>query len=326
MNQGVIVWCLICVNLLHKSVSGTAFSSRYSYNDVSDRNSCEESRNHGFKFWPKRQVSRIGTVSIIGDVNDVLNGRVTSLTERINWPAQDIVGFGAGSIGPMSGMGETMMVNGYAFVRQTDNSTKNYFQTIYGPSYRSPFAMFVPRGLKADGVASFSPRRPGDTISFTELYTEMYQSTNGSPFCFYGLTQFGQMEAIAISKAPIYSEPLFGDLANGYYTQPAFRIPDAYGFTFGCAANFSTIADPNLRRKLNRALYVNPLDAGSGSALQVHSHVLTGKDCVNNINQITPNTALDVYHLVSNSSIRFINARVFKIDSNFKLSELGANF
>jgi len=319
--QRIFCYCLIWTTLGRSTV----ILSSAQTTSIHREDSCGGRDRTSYKYGPDNSrvsSSSRGSVSIIGDVNDVLNGRVLSLARYVYWPARGIVGFGAAAVGPLSGMGEAVMANGFAFVRQTDNKTFNFFQTITASHYRSPFAMFVPRNLKADGRASFSPTLNEPSISFNELYREMSASVQGSPFCFYGLTEFAQLEAIAISKAPIYREPLFGELAGGYYTQPPFRIEKAFGLAFGCAANFSQVSDSRLGALLNRALYVNPHDAGSASTLQVHTHVLTLKDCVKSIEQIHPDTAKDVYHMLSNSTVRFTQASVFKIDAGHKLSQI----
>jgi hypothetical protein len=297
----------------------------------------------GFNFYPRRKAGgSFESVLIVGDVNEVLAGRVNHITNKTSWSAQGLVGFGAGAIGPtMDGLGEAFIANGYVFVRDTNNGTANYFKTITDTQFRSPFAMFVPRGLKPYGTATFTPssgasfsygeqRRKGahaqrgiaTNISMIDLYTQIYKEMNGAPFCFHGLTEFKQMDAIAISKAPIYNEPLFGDTMDQYYTQPIFQIPNAYGLVFGCVANFSTVTDAELYTKLSRALYVNPLDDNSKTALQVHSHVLTLDPCVTNLNQIHPTTAIDVFHLLSNATVNKIIARVFRIDSSADLVDI----
>jgi hypothetical protein len=51
-------------------------------------------------------------------------------------------------------------------------------------------------------------------------------------------------------------------------------------------------------------------------------HVLTLKNNVEKLEQITPTTALDVYHLISNASIRMTRVNVFKINSSAELVEL----
>jgi hypothetical protein len=79
------------------------------------------------------------------------------------------------------------------------------------------------------------------------------------------------------------------------------------------------VSDPILFEELQRALYVNPLDSFSANALQVHSHILTLKNEVKSMRQVTPSTALDVYHLVSNSTINRARVHVFKIETNEEL-------
>ena len=63
------------------------------------------------------------------------------------------------------------------------------------------------------------------------------------------------------------------------------------------------------------------MDELSAKSLQLHSHLLTLNRSVKSIDQIEPKTALDVYHVLHNSTIRATSVRVFKIDTTDKLAE-----
>jgi hypothetical protein len=184
------------------------------------------SEEPGFHF--RRGNGGLAQVFAVGDVNDVLRGYVSPETVRNYWSAEGIIGFGAGAVGPLSGAGEAFYANGYAFVRQTDNGTSNYFQTISDRQYRTPFSMHLSEkaGETSDGVAAFEVGDGVRSIRVSDFYERIYEAVQGSPFCFHGFINFQHMDAIAVSKAPIYGESLFGALAsaNGYYAMPSFKV------------------------------------------------------------------------------------------------------
>jgi len=285
----------------------------------------------GFNFVPNAEGN--GTVYLIGDVVKVLEGRMPVGTETRKWSAKRIIGFGAGAVGRISGLGEAFYANGMAHVRSTDNQSEIYFQTIRDSKFLTPFSMFVSEVSVPDGLATYktperwNPLTPDYTL--LSLYRNIYRAVHTAPFCFHGLIKFSQLEGIAVSKAPIYEEPLFGNNAQGYYTKPPFRIPFAEAFVFGCAANFSRIRDPILRTKLSRALYVNPLDPGSASELLVHSHGLTVMPCGSAMSGRNWGRGEEgpgeVYHLQTNSRIKELSVKVFKINHADKLQEFMAN-
>lgn len=263
-----------------------------------------------------------GYLALVGDVNDVLQGIITTETNDTIWTHQTTggFGFGAAAVGPLEGIGEGIFVNGIAFVRQTNSESENYFQTIYGKEFRTPFSLFVSNVSLPDGYVQFVSRSNSENISMNNFYERLYQDAGRQPFCFYGLTEFVQLEAIAISKAPIYMEPIFGN--TNYYTEPNFQLTNEYGLTFGCAANFSNIQDSELMATLMKVFYVNPLDIGSMGELQVHSHVLSLSKCLQSPADIDASTARDVYHMLSNATISYISAQVYTLTSIDKIVEL----
>jgi len=281
----------------------------------------------GFLFKPN--TSGDGIIYIIGDVSQVLEGKIPPGTQEITWSANGIIGFGAGIIGPIAGTGEAFYANGLAYVRSTDNESEQYFQTIQDSEFRSPFSLLVYEDAIEDGTATYAsgdedPTSPAYTL--LNFHQDVYTAVDTMPHCFHGMVKFKQMEGIAISKAPIYGEPIDGNYTDGgYYAKPPFTIPDAEAMIFSCSANYSTIEDPILIEKLKRGLYVNPNDPGASRELLIHSHGLTVKLSIVKGNQesLVRETHVpdEVYHFLSNSTIKEIRTKVFKMESADKLQD-----
>jgi len=270
----------------------------------------------GFNYESRNSYNR-DSLRLIGDVNDVLQGRVLPGFENEIWPAPKI-GFGAATLGALSAEGEAFFANGYAFVRQTDNTTANYYQTISGESFRTPFSIVVPDHLRPDGIGSYFSNA-ANAITFAQLYNEIYAAVEGSPFCFWGFADFTYVNAIAVSKAPVWGEPLFGATKASYYSQPNFNLTNVHALAFGCAANYSSFNDAALANQLGKALYLNPLDPTAATALQNHAHIITVDDSVNDLDDVHPSKVTGVYHLLTDAKINFIQAKVFKIDNVGKM-------
>jgi len=285
---------------------------------------CESSNQEGFKYIPFNNGS--GFVAILGNVNDVLEGIIHSSVNSTFWTNEGTgrFGFGAAAIGTLEGLGDVVYANGIAAVRPTDNRTEDYFQTITGREFRSPFSVFIPEGSSPNGNAQFFTQSDSRHITMTDFYERLYDAVGEHPFCYYGLTEFAQLEGIAVSKAPIYGDALLGEAAASYYTEPNFQLSNEYGLTIGCAANFSNILDSALTLMMSKFLYSNPKDADNIGELVVHSHALSLRRCLTSPDEIDLTSVNGVYHVLSNTTMTFISANVYIIDHIDKVIELKA--
>jgi hypothetical protein len=140
----VVFSSLITFVMLSAAALSASLPQKRSHNRVK----CEvnPSVEEGFTYVPF--PNPVGSLGLVGDVNDVSNGVVRPETVNNFWNGETTgpLGFGAGAVGPLEGAGEAVYANGLAFVRQTDNGTENYFETISGTEFRTPFAFFVLNG------------------------------------------------------------------------------------------------------------------------------------------------------------------------------------
>jgi hypothetical protein len=142
------------------------------------------------------------------------------------------------------------------------------------------------------------------------------------PLCFFGLTQYTQLDGRALSKAPIYGEWLEGPARDDYYTQPEFHLVDEIALTAGCLANYADVQDEEVLRKLKKLLYVDPSDPEAGKSLQTHSHSVSLNNCIMNVEDIEAEDVTGAYHMISNATFSFMRAKVFKIGTNERFVEL----
>jgi hypothetical protein len=175
----------------------------------------------------------------------------------------------------------------------------------------------------------------GTPMTLEQFYSRVSETVGGVPFCYAGLGQYAELNAIAISKAPIYGEPLFGNIAQSYYSQPNFNLrPGPLALTVGCVANFSSSAvtnDPALQTKLRKLLYLNPLDESSSSRAQQqqqlhsHSHALSLRRCYEEPDEVEADAVDEVFHMLSTSLIQSMKLQVYKLDRSERLLELLLN-
>lgn len=266
-------------------------------------------------------------MNIIGDVNDVIEGTVREGTADKWYSAnQFLVGIGASSPTHLESLGEAYMFNGFAYTLSTDPNDR-YFETITGRSFLTSFTIGLPVHSRPNLSMRFTSGHNGDRIfDLNALYTRLNDKLHGKPFCYYGLFRFKRLHSVSVSKAPIYGENLFGEHHNDYYSQPAFDLRNVVAVTAGCAANFSSIADDNLRAQLSRALYVNPLDNTSDHVLSVHSHAITLKGdssySMHSLRDITPDMVSGVYHMLSGSVISECSVHAFQVNGIRDITDL----
>jgi hypothetical protein len=158
--------------------------------------------------------------------------------------------------------------------------------------------------------------------SLLEFYAELYEMAGKEPLCFFGLTQYTQLDGIAISKAAIYGEWLGGPARDDYFTQPEFHLVDEIALTAGCLANYSDVEDEEVLRKLKKLLYVDPSDPEAGKSLVTHSHSVSLKDCRLAVEDIKAEDVTGAYHMISNATFSYMRAKVFKIGRNERFVEL----
>jgi len=75
-------------------------------------------------------------------------------------------------------------------------------------------------------------------MTLSDFFARVNSATRGLPYCYAGFTEFSEFEVVAVSKAPIVREPLFGNITAGYYTQPPFHLNNQYTFLAGCVGQW----------------------------------------------------------------------------------------
>lgn len=245
----------------------------------------------------------------VGDVRDVLAGRVPPGSDRWIDAAPFRFGFEVGSPIGVSSLGEFLTVNGIAYAKSTDERSPDYYRVVRGRRFVSTGGAFIARDERPSFLATYRGAR-GAASTVGALYEALYEQV-GQPFCMAGPASFQTFEAIAISRAPVLGEALMDNRAR-YYARGAVKEPDVEAFLVGCVARFDGVRDPSLRDGLQRILYRNPFDTSSGSTS--HAHVVILSRRVTASSEVVPEVVRDVQHLLSQSTLSRFDAEVFTID------------
>jgi len=256
--------------------------------------------------------SEKGSLGVIGDVNDVLQGVVKDNVKDKEWTKENsgIAGIGAATLGKWGAVGEAVFINGMAIIRSADNGSADYYKTLTGPKFKTQFSVFVTNGAKKDGEFTVNNK---EGVTMTDFYNKLYESIDKKPFCFVGVAKFGPLKAIALTKAPVYGDKLFGEMKKQYYGNPVEVLPCENALVVGCAAHYGDLKDnQELLKKMGKLLYVNPLDTGKKD-LEVHSHAVTLKTCRASAMEVKAEDVKDAFHMVSDAKINIAKVCVFAV-------------
>ncbi len=241
------------------------------------------------------------TLYVTGTVLDVMQGRAPSPNR---WIALDpfLAAFEAGSPGSVESIGEFIAFNGVGYSASTVAGPEVH-RLLHGPRVISNGAVFLPRDARPAAVISIDePTAMGD------VYERLHQHV-AAPLCFVATATFASYHGVALSKPPIYGEPIF-DHADAYYSEPPMHGAQVPTALMGCVADFDRLGGV-LREDLEKVLYDNPLDPPR--QLSSHTHSLVLRAPAADVRNITSDDALAVRHLVADSLIASGRFEIYKI-------------
>lgn len=252
-----------------------------------------------------------GTVVVAkGDVRDVIAGAVPGEADAWHDARRYRIGFGAGSPRDIESLGEFMALGGTAYAKSTDSGAPDYYETIHGRRFVTTASIFVPRNARPNIQVTHLGRRDVP-MSLERLYEIIYEAAGYRAFVVAGMVEFDRAETLAVSRPPIFGEPLFEHRERYYAFGPETR-EGVFAVVMGCAARFADETDPERHAQLERILYNNPYDTAEG--LVSHAHALILREEPEDWRRVAPGDVLDVDHLLSQSTLRSAWLDVYLID------------
>ena len=250
------------------------------------------------------------TIEVVGDVNDVIRGIVPPgcATRRLRADAVR-AGFIVGSPRDLESMGEMIMVNGHAFCCST--SANDLHATLSGPAVYTTGACLIPKG--AVPTRRIGPLRD---LSWSELCEAVARSSGGGDgsgsrgVVFTGIVHFRVLRAVQISAPPIFGEAIFSNRER-YYKVPPEERAVVRCFVMGAAS-------ARIGGGVEKFLYAGGTGiAGRDAAEEVdvthHTHALELDAACGGEDEISPETALGVYHLSGDAVVSEATIDVFDI-------------
>ncbi len=216
----------------------------------------------------------------LNDIHDVIRGEKPEHPEHLWIDAGPyICGVGNGSFDTINGIGESVIVNGIAYVKTTDKTHNNYYTILHGKTFLTTWVFMLGKGSNPHYriMGNTSP-----TLALTDLYQQIYNETQ-QPFLITGKIHCETLNATAIAKAPIDGEDIFKH-ENIYYPQKT-ELNNVHGIVVGVVADMSKLTG-ELAEKMNKVVYFNPLE-GKPGVLTTHEHALILND----------NSKVDVLHV-----------------------------
>lgn len=241
----------------------------------------------------------------IGDIHNILDGKVPEDLKDKRLDAEAFLcGFEAGSTQDFASMGEAMAMNGLLFASRTDRRDVKD-RLLWGRRFVTAGFFGIPK----DSTPTARLFVDGEETVET-LYTAILQEMK-SPCCIVGSAFFSKASLTSLSAPPIYAEALF-DHKEKYFKEGVQEMIKMPALLVGVATDYHEKSFSTANETLQKVLYHNPF--GDTKAIASHTHVLMMRREIPNIQQLHPDDAIDVYHLLPSSVIARASLLVFAVE------------
>ncbi|EKE00633.1 MAG: hypothetical protein ACD_21C00303G0002 [uncultured bacterium] len=251
-------------------------------------------------------------VGHVGSVMDVIAGNLPKNLDGKVFDAHNYdYGFLLASPKDKYSLGESVIVNNTCYATSTDKNTPNYNKTIHGPKFVTGGIFLIPHKAQPSYRVIFDNKsKPIPLINF---YQTIYKSIN-RPLTFVGLIEFADFHATAIGKPPITGVNIFSN-SKEYYPNPPVISKTTHAFIIGVLTDYSRATYGGLNKQLEAVVYRTVHPGDTAVQLTNHAHVITLKQSVTKISDVTPPMADQVLHmLVDGTTVTKASLDVFTID------------
>lgn len=274
----------------------------------------------------------LGTrIEFVGDVNDVIHGRVQPSCEHQLLAADAVrCAFIVGSTKGLDSMGEMLTVNGNAYCCSTEAGAGKH-SLLTGGGIFTTGACILPLGARADRElrhASGDPPASWAAICRAAL-DALGPSVVGAVLC--GFVTFAPLVSVQVAEPPIHGEFIF-DRPDFYYARPALKLPRARVFVMGAVAPTDLLsnnaADTSAAINeaavgMRRVLYAggagiagaerSPREGGS-AAVCSHAHGLVLSDEeLSEEREVVPAVVRSVVHISADSMVESACLQLFAV-------------
>ncbi|KFJ42070.1 hypothetical protein IBE48_00820 [Francisella philomiragia] len=256
----------------------------------------------------EKQNNNAETLAYIGHVDNVIHGIVPEELKYRRFLASDFdYGFELGSPQSIYNLGECILLNNMIYSSRTDVSRSERDPLMWGPEFVTTGIFLIPKNTPVSYIAKYFSFDTESTLA--DIYKQIYAQLK-SPFAIVGCVQFSQVNAEAITKAPINSENIFANSQN-YYDEKKYEDTDVNFAIMGVVSNPDDKKLEQINQELSSVLYHNPF--ANKNKLLTHTHGLMLNKSIIDIEKVHPRNAKEVLHIQDRSLVRYIKLKVYKI-------------
>jgi hypothetical protein len=167
---------------------------------------------------------------IVGDLSARAQAQVPAAVTQIYFDAQKMrVGLGSAAVGGWEGLGDAVVVDGSAWIRNTNNRSPKYYAAVSNRYFQSNGFVYVPYGIESE-----QQWRVSSPTSLAQLL-EALAKKDPVGVIFAGYVRLAPLRLIAIAHPAIDGRTLSKN-APYYYTRPMQSAPEAWAYIVGVAA------------------------------------------------------------------------------------------
>ena len=247
-------------------------------------------------------------LAYIGHVNNVINGEIPESLRNRRFLASDYqYGFELGSPQSIYNLGESIFLNGILYTSRTGPNRTERSPLMWGPEFTTTGIFIIPKSAKENLHLKYFSFSEASTLS--AIYAEIYQQVKG-PFAVVGCIELEHMRAKAITRPPINNENVF-DHAREYFQEEDYIDDNVNIALTGVVSDYQDDSLASINTKLSSVLYNNPF--AQQQALLSHTHALLLNRAIIEIDQVHPCHAVEVFHLMDDSVVRYANLKIYRI-------------
>jgi len=264
-----------------------------------------------------RLSKKKNTLAYIGSVGNVIAGIIPEELKSRRFNASKVkFGFELGSPQGIYNMGECIIMNSLIYSSRTDTTRKDRNPLMWGPEFVTSGIFLVPSKCEANLEISYCSL--DKIFKLKDIYSIIYERVR-KPFFIAGCIEFEQLRSHSITYSPIEKENIFTN-EKKYYDEEEHKDLNMNIAFNGVVSDMTNIVENEINEKLKTVLYYNPYNKQSDELIS-HTHAAVLNSPIVEISEVKPNNVKDVIHIMDDSVLRYIKAKVFCIDNIIEYKE-----
>ncbi len=268
-------------------------------------------------FFIKELSKNKNTLAYIGSVDNVIAGIIPEELKNRRFNASKVkFGFELGSPQGIYNMGECIVMNSLIYSSRTDKTRKERDPLMWGPEFVTSGIFLVPSNCEANLEISYCSL--DNILKLKDIYSQIYDKVR-KPFFIAGCVEFDLLRSHSITYSPIEKENIFTN-EKKYFTEDEHKDRNMNIAFNGVVSDMTNIVESEINKKLKTVLYYNPYNKQNDELIS-HTHAAILNSPIVEISEVKPNNVKDVIHIMDDSLLRYIKAKIFCIDDIIEYKE-----